>query len=330
MRKVVRERSNKHPKDAIITIALGGNALSPEGKEGNIDEQFEQTRRTAVHIIDLVKKRFRIILTHGNGPQVGSIIRRVEIASKEVYKIPLDLCVADTQGGMGYMITQCLQNELRKRHIDRTFMTVVTTVEVDRRDPAFKEPSKPIGRYYTTEQAQEFMARHDWKMKEYTGKGFRRVVPSPIPKKILEIELIRRLAFAGELIVACGGGGIPVVTGDDRVYHGIEAVIDKDLTTALLAASVDAATLMIVTGVNQVALNYGTPDEKKLDRLTIDEAVKYYKEGQFPSGSMGPKIEAAVNFLNNSMRVDARVLICDIEGMADALNGIGGTWIVRE
>jgi carbamate kinase len=312
-----------------LILALGGNAISPEGQEGNIDQQFAETRRSAARIVDVIESGYVVTLTHGNGPQIGNIIRRVELASHDIYKLSLDICVADSQGGMGYMIAQCLDNELQKRGIDRTFSTVITSVEVDPADPAFYTPSKPIGQTYPQEKAQVLMEQVGWQMMEIPGKGYRRVVASPLPKKIVEIDLIRSLIDQNHYVIACGGGGIPVVRGPDGAITGIEAVIDKDRTTALLAAHMNASVLVIVTGVNRVALDFGKPGERFLDRMNLLEACQYLQDGHFPAGSMGPKIQAAIDFLQDSPLDNPRVLICDIENMSKSLEGTGGTWIER-
>ncbi|MEE9293537.1 MAG: carbamate kinase [Phycisphaerae bacterium] len=316
--------------EAPIVVALGGNAVSREGEEGNIPQQFANSRETAVRLVKLVSQGHHIVVTHGNGPQVGNVLRRVELASKELYPLPLDSCGADTQGAMGYMIGQCLNNEFRRCGIDKLATAIVTTVEVDRDDPAFANPTKPIGRFYPADEAQKLKERQGWHMIEIRGHGFRRVVPSPLPRRIVEIDLIRRLVAEGQILIVAGGGGIPVTRNADGDYAGCEAVIDKDRTSAILAREVDAATLVIATSVERVALDYDTPQVRYLDRMTIAEARRYLDAGQFPPGSMGPKIEAAVSFLETSKHADARVVICDLNGMTEALAGKTGTRIERD
>lgn len=311
-------------------IALGGNALSRPGEEGNIEQQYRHTTATCRHLADLIQQGCQVVLTHGNGPQVGNVLRRVEIAAGEVYRLPLDICGADTQGGMGYMIATCLQNVLLERGIERCVSTIITRVEVDPADPDFQNPSKPIGMHYDAQRAEEFRRDLGWRMVEVPKHGFRRVVPSPLPKTAIEIDLIRRLASDGELLVVGGGGGIPVKRNGNGTYEGVEAVIDKDRTSALLAHEIDAATFLIVTSVERVALNYGKPEEQPLEEMSVSEARGYLAKGQFPPGSMGPKIEAAVDFLENSTRDDVCVMICDVEHMADALAGKSGTRMVRD
>ncbi len=311
----------------LIVVALGGNAISRPNQEGTIPQQFENTRYTAEFLADLVQEGYQLIVTHGNGPQVGSVLRRVELAAREVPRMPLDMCGAHTQGGMGFMIAQCINNALLRRRLRRIATAIVTSVEVDADDPAFSRPSKPIGSFYRKDKAEELMREHGWEMVYIPRQGYRRVVPSPAPKAIVEIEFIRRLVDAGELLVAAGGGGIPVTRDPDGYWRGVEAVIDKDRTAALLGRTLDAPVLLIVTSVPQVALDYGTPQERPLDRLTVSQAQCYLEQGQFPPGSMGPKIEAAIEFLRDCKAGDARVIICDIEHMADALKGRSGTRI---
>ena len=314
-------------RNELIVVALGGNAISRPNQEDNIPHQFENTSYTASFLAGLVESGYQLVVAHGNGPQVGNALRRVELAAREVYRLPLFICGADTQGGMGYMIAQCLNNALLKRQIARTVTTIVTSVEVDRNDPAFQHPTKPIGSFYRKDKAEELQREQGWDMVSVPRQGYRRVVPSPAPKAIVEVELIRRLVDAGELVVAGGGGGIPVARDNDGYYYGVEAVIDKDRTAALLGRTLDAPVFLIVTSVERVALNYGTPQEKPLERLTACEAARHLREGQFAPGSMGPKIEAAIEFLRDCEAGKARVIICDIEHMAEALAGRSGTAI---
>jgi carbamate kinase len=316
--------------ESPIVVALGGNAISRPDQVGDIPQQFENTRRTARHLADLIESGGQVLITHGNGPQVGHVLRCVELAARELYRLPLEICGAYTQGGMGYMIAQCLRNELQRRGIRRDVTALVTSVEVDPADPAFQNPTKPIGSFYRKDKAEELAREYGWKLVSIPRHGYRRVVPSPLPKAIVEIELIRRLAQAGELLIVAGGGGIPVVRDAEGNYRGIEAVIDKDRTAGLLAAAVQAATLVIVTNVDHVAVNYQQPNERPIDRMTTSQARQYLAEGHFPAGSMGPKIEAAVDFLENSRRPDAVAVICGLEKMIDALQGRSGTWIVKD
>lgn len=313
-----------------IVVALGGNAICPPGSAGDIAQQFARTRETSVHLADLVDDGHRLLITHGNGPQVGNILRRVEIASKEVHPIDLGLCVADTQAGIGYMICQCLINEFRTRGQERPVSTIVTTVLVDRDDPAFSKPTKPIGPYLSPEEAVKHSRQDGWHLVEVRGRGMRRVVASPTPIRVVELELIKRLYDEGELVVASGGGGIPVVDRPDWGYEGVEAVIDKDLSAALLAEGIDADLLAILTDEAAVYTGYGTPTQKMLDRLTVAEARGFLEAGEFPAGSMGPKVQAGINFVQASGKPDARALITSCTTVIDALAGKTGTWIIRD
>lgn len=313
-----------------IVVALGGNAISPNGCSGDVERQIARTRRTAAVLADLVADGRRLVVTHGNGPQVGSALRRVELAAHEVYPLPLDICVADTQGGMGYIIARCLGDELRRRGSERGVCAIITTVEVAADDPALSRPEKPIGPAYDRDRAEQLTREHGWDMVKVNGGGFRRVVPSPTPLAIREIGLIRRLVEAGELPVVCGGGGVPVVRTASGDSVGIEAVIDKDRTSALLAERLQAEALIVATDVEGVMLDFDTPAARVLDRLTVSQAREYLAAGQFPPGSMGPKIEAAIGFLERSTRGAARFMICDLDRLPQALAGRCGTCITRD
>ncbi len=307
-----------------IVVALGGNAISPAHSEDDIPHQFATTRQTAERLTDLVAAGHRLVVTHGNGPQVGNVLRRVELAAHELYTLPLEICVADTQAGMGYMIAQCLTNALRHHRIDMPCCALVTCVEVDPRDPAFANPDKPIGRRYNAAKARELRDRYGWSMVEVAPGQWRRVVPSPRPRRILEIDAIRTLSDAGVLLVAAGGGGIPVTRNGQGDLTGIEAVIDKDRTAALLARELGATTLLIATDVEAVALDFGTPTQRWLRELTPAEARRLLAEGHFAAGSMGPKVEAAASFVENGPP-GVRAIICHLDRMTDALAGRGGT-----
>ncbi len=313
-----------------IVVALGGNALCEPGTEGNIAQQFARTRATAVHLADLVDSGHRLLITHGNGPQVGNILRRVEIASREVYPIDLGLCVADTQSSMGYMICQCLVNEFRKRGANRNAFTIVTRVVVDAQDPAFAHPTKPIGPYLSQEEAERHSREDGWHLVPVPGRGMRRVVPSPEPRTIEEMDLLKKLYDQGELLVACGGGGIPVIDRPGWGYEGVEAVIDKDLSAAMLAVGIEADLLAILTEVPQVYVDFNKPTQRALDRLTVSEARRLLAEDQFPPGSMGPKIQAGINFLEQSANPGAQALITSCLAVNGALAGKTGTWLVRD
>ncbi len=312
-----------------IVVALGGNAISPPGEDGNITQQFTQTRATCKVLADLIEQGKRIIITHGNGPQVGNAVRRVELSAHEVHPLDLGICVADLQGGMGYMISQCLNNELHHRGLKNTVSTLVTSVLIDPNDPAMVNPTKPIGLFYSQEDAEERMEEYGWNMVEMPNHEFRRVVPSPLPREIIEIETIRTLLEADHILVTAGGGGVPVYRDHQGDLQGLEAVIDKDLVSALLAQEINAETFIILTPADAVCLDYGKETQRELRNLTINDAQKYLDEGHFPPGSMGPKIEAAVEFLKASNLEQARAVICDIDDCAAALAGNAGTTITR-
>jgi carbamate kinase len=261
---------------------------------------------------------------------VGVDLRRVELSRHEVYPVDLGICVAHTQANMGYMICQCVDNELRKRQRHERTCTVITTVHVDQNDSAFTNPTKPIGQYYDKKAIDERVATHGWSVVEVPGRGFRRVVPSPKPKMIAELAVIRELFNKGHIVICCGGGGIPVIDPGNGMLEGVEAVIDKDLTAALLAVGTGADTLAILTDVERVRLNYGKPNEKPVGTLTISEARAHLSSGQFPPGSMGPKVQACVNYLEHTENPNAQALITSIEGCSDALAGRTGTRIVRD
>lgn len=312
-----------------IVVALGGNALSPAGEQGDIARQFHQTRQTARGLADLLMSGSPVVITHGNGPQVGNAVRRVELSSHEVYPLDLGICVADLQGGMGYMISQVFTNELRHRGSRKVVSTLVTTVLVDSDDPALARPTKPIGLFYDKARAEACIQKYGWQMIEVPGKGFRRVVFSPQPRAIVEIDLVRALVAAGELFVALGGGGVPVYHDDNGDLQGLEGVVDKDLASGLLARQIGAETLLILTDVDRVCTDFGKPSQRALDRLTTAEASRHLADGQFPPGSMGPKIQAAVEFLNASESDSTRVIICSIDNVTQALAGSAGTIITR-
>ncbi len=316
------------PSHSPTVIALGGNAISPDGRHDTIYRQFAQTRRTAAAIADIVFDHAPVVFTHGNGPQVGSAVRRSELAAHEVYEVPLGVLVADLQGGMGYMIAQCIGNELERRGRPQRVTTIISTVEVAKDDPSFQTPTKPIGPFYESAEVDRLRGE-GWDMTEIPGRGFRRVVPSPRPCRILEIDVIRRLVDAGELLVVVGGGGVPVVREADGLLSGREAVIDKDLASGLLARDLGASALLILTDVDGVRLDFGTSAERRLDHLTVDEARRHLDDGQFPPGSMGPKIEAAIAYLSASSIDDARAVITDLDHATDALAGTAGTTITR-
>ncbi|MBI5878794.1 MAG: carbamate kinase [Chloroflexi bacterium] len=308
-------------------VAVGGNSLIADAKHQTVGDQFAATRETAIPLAEMVEAGWNIVVTHGNGPQVGFILLRSELASHVLHPVPLDSCDADTQGALGYMIQQCLQNEFRRRGIARQAVTVVTQMRVDAADPAFQKPSKPIGSFYDETRAREYMQSRGWVMVEDAGRGWRRVVPSPKPQEIVEVDVIERLIADGFVVIAVGGGGIPVVRDEAGNLRGVEAVIDKDYASALLASEIHADLLLISTAVERVALDYHKPTQRDLDRLTVAEAREHLAAGQFPAGSMGPKIEAALGFLARGGR---EVLITNPESIARALRGETGTRIVTD
>jgi len=313
------------PKSILIT--LGGNAILPARGTGTFDEQSAITRLTMQPIAQLIKDGVQVVLSHGNGPIVGNILIRNEAARDQIPPMPLDVCGADSQGGIGFMMQQALQNELRRVSVDRTAVTLVTQVVVDERDPAFRRPTKPIGPFYSQDRARLLAKEKGWTVVEDAGRGWRRVVPSPRPLEVVEIAAIRRLVADGVIAIAAGGGGIPVARQWDGSLHGVEAVIDKDLASSLLARLLGCEMLCIVTGVDRVALNYGKPDQRDLDCATAEELSRYAAEGHFPSGSMGPKIQAAIEFVRGGGR---EVVITSPAKVLEALQGKGGTRIRRE
>jgi len=319
--------SSPNSKAPTAVVALGGNAITRESEDGNITQQFANTRRSLVGVVDLIRDGVHVVLTHGNGPQIGNYLIRVEAARDQVPPIPLGVAVADTEGGMGYMIEQSLQNMLHRSGMPRKVATLLTQVIVDRNDPSILKPDKFIGPFYSASQAKRLAKERGWQVQEDAGRGWRRVVPSPKPIEIIEKEFIRKLTLDGVIMIACGGGGIPVYIEDDGTYEGVDGVIDKDLASAVLARDVAAEDLYILTSVEKVALRYKQPDQLDLDHLTVREAKTYLEQGEFPAGSMGPKIQAAVNFLEWGGQ---QVIITSIEKLTDARQGQTGTRIVIE
>lgn len=312
-----------------LVVALGGNAISSPGKIGTIDEQFEQVSATAEVLCDAIERGFQLIITHGNGPQVGNILRRVEIASSELYPIPLEVCVADTQAGMGYMIAQCLSNAMGRRNLSNDVTAVVTTVLIDRNDPAFGDANKAIGPAMPAAMAERHRKLDGWRIREENNGVFRRVVPSPLPRKIIEMPAIEKLVAAGQIVVCCGGGGVPVAVDQWGNIRGAAAVIDKDRTSALLARQLAAPTLVILTAVEYACLNFGKTDQQRLETLSADDAESHLAAGQFGAGSMRPKVEAAVDFVRRSPHADATAIIAHVDHFAAALDGKSGTRITK-
>ena len=310
-----------------LVIAIGGNSLIPDADHESVQDQYVAAAETDDHIASLVEQGWDVAISHGNGPQVGFILRRSEMSSSELHEIPLDYCGADTQGAIGYMLQQNLVNDFRQRGIAKSVATIVTQVEVDANDPAFANPSKPIGSFMDEAEAKRRRDEEGWDIREDAGRGWRRVVASPQPMRIVELDVIKRLLDAGVVTIAVGGGGIPVVTNDKGDLEGIAAVIDKDLASALLASQVDADLLLISTAVEQVALNFGTPEQEWVDQFTLAEVKQYLAEGgHFAEGSMAPKMRAVVQFMEAGGK---EALITNPQNLERAMAGETGTRIVQ-
>jgi carbamate kinase len=309
-----------------IVIALGGNALIKPGEKGTIEDQERNIAASLDGIIKLIQEGHQIIVTHGNGPQAGSRLIRNEMAKKEVHPDPLVICVADTQGSMGYMIEQGLMNSLAKAGKAPKVATLVTQIEVSSDDPAFNNPTKPVGPFYSKETALEKM-ESGWIMVEDSGRGYRRVVPSPMPLKVLNPEALNTLLEAGFTVITGGGGGIPVYRVENKGFSGIDAVIDKDLASVMIAKTINADMVIILTGVEKVAINFKSGNPQWLDTMTSKEAQEYLEKGEFPAGSMGPKIQAAVDFVKTNP--GKTVLITTEDKLIEAVEGKTGTKIVQ-
>ncbi len=314
-------------KPKVAVVAVGGNSLISDTKHEDVVSQVRAVDETCRHIADMVERGWNVIVTHGNGPQVGFILRRNELAAGAVHTTPIDVIGADTQGSIGYMICQALGNEFGRRNIHRQIAAVVTQVLVDKNDAHFKNPTKGIGGFTTKDKAQEF-EKEGWVVKEDAGRGWRRLIASPVPKRIVELDAIKKLIDAGFIVVGVGGGGIPVVEDEQGYLKGAIAVIDKDRASALLAAELKVDLFLISTAVERVALNFNKPDQKWLDKLTLSEAKKYMAEGHFLSGSMGPKIEAMIAFM--AANPAGKGLITKPETIVQALDGKTGTWLLPD
>jgi carbamate kinase len=307
-------------------VALGGNAISMRDRDDTIPNQFDNTMASLGSIIELIRDDYQMAITHGNGPQVGNALLRVELSRGKAPVLPLVVCVADLQGGMGYMIEQCLLNRLRQERIDREVVTLVTQVVVDENDPDFSDPTKFIGQFYRKDIAEKLAAEMSWqKIRQFPGdKRWRRVVPSPKPIDIIEKDAIKKLVDDGTIVIAAGGGGIPVFRKGGQLV-GVDAVIDKDRAAAVLASVIDAELLIILTDIDRVAINFDQPDQKWLDNVALNDLIRYYEMNQFPPGSMGPKVEAAISFLKAGGK---EVIITSIEKGYEAVRGKAGTRIV--
>jgi carbamate kinase len=311
----------------VAVVAIGGNSLIKDKAHKTVEDQYQAAKETTQHIADMIEAGWDVAIGHGNGPQVGFILRRSEIAAKVegMHEVPLDVCGADSQGAIGYALQQNLQNELFRRGIQKSVATVVTQVMVDKNDQAFKNPSKPIGSFMDEPEAKRREKEAGWNVVEDAGRGWRRVVPSPLPKEIVELQAVEILLKAGTAVITVGGGGIPVIDAGNHEYKGVAAVIDKDYASSLLAQLIKADLFLISTAVEKVALNFGKPNEKWLDRMTLAEAKGYLAEGtHFAKGSMAPKIQAIIWFLENGGK---QALITNPENIGRALNGETGTRI---
>ena len=315
------------PQGRLAVVAIGGNSLIRDESHVSIPDQYEAVALATHHIADMIAAGWNVIVTHGNGPQMGFILRRSELAIHEVSPVPMDYAGADLQGAIGYMFVRAFRNEFRKRGIAREPVAVVTETLVDLADPAFQDPSKPIGSHMEEARAKKLAAEHGWVVKEDAGRGWRRVVPSPRPRRIIDLEVIGFLARAGHVVIGLGGGGVPVVADTAGELRGVEAVIDKDLASSLLARQVGADLLLVSTAVEKVALDFNKPSRRWLDRLTVSEAKRYYADNQFDRGSMGPKIEALVEFLEAGGQ---RGIVTSPTNIGRALAGETGTHMVPD
>jgi carbamate kinase len=317
---------NSRARTAVV--AVGGNSLIIDAEHQSIHDQCKAAAQSSQYVADMVEAGVTVILTHGNGPQVGFILRRSGIAKGVVPEVPVDYADADTQGAIGYMFQRSLYNEFKRRRLARKVVTVVTQVLVDRNDPALAHPSKPIGGYMDEDVARSLAKDFGWAVKEDAGRGWRRVVGSPRPRRIIELDIIQSLAEEGCIVIACGGGGIPVVENADGGLEGLEAVIDKDFVSALLAHEIGADLFVVSTGVEKVAIHFNTPRQRWLEHIGLGEAKRLLAEGHFPAGSMGPKIEAIVSFLAHGG--ERRAIITNPPNLGRALSGAAGTHITPD
>ena len=320
----------KNDNRKVAVVAIGGNSLIKDKGHQTVEDQYNAAKETTQHIADMIESGWDVAIGHGNGPQVGFILRRSEIAHKVegLHEVPLDVCGADTQGAIGYALQQTLQNELARRGIQKSVSTVITQVLVDKNDPAFKNPSKPIGSFMDEEEAQKRASEMGWDVVEDAGRGWRRVVASPLPKEVVELDAVKALINAGVIVITVGGGGIPVIDKGNRDLAGTAAVIDKDFASSLLATLIDADMLVISTAVEKVALNFGKPNQKSVDKMSLSEAKKYLAEGtHFAKGSMAPKIQAIINFLENGGK---QAIVTSPEHIGAALKGETGTLFTQD
>lgn len=312
-------------KRKIAVIAFGGNAILPNKQKGLQREQMHNAKKAASLMIHIVKKGYDLIIVHGNGPQVGNLLIQMEEAVNKIPPFTLEVCDAMTEGSMGFMLEQAIINELRKNSVDKEVATLITQVVVDRNDPAFDNPTKPVGPFYSQYRAQMLMREKKWSMTEDAGRGFRKVVPSPIPIDVVPKRVLHDLVHSGKIVIAAGGGGIPVIINGRGLFQGVEAVIDKDYASSLIAREIDADLFIILTNVNRVSLNFGQPDETPISVMTVEEAKNHYAGGQFPPGSMGPKIKAAIEYIQGGGK---EVIITSASHLKAALINRSGTKII--
>jgi carbamate kinase len=308
-----------------VVVAMGGHAFIQPGERGTYDDHARNARAICRELITLVERGYNLVITHGNGPQVGELLQRGELTRDVLPMLPLDMLVAQTEGSLGYLLQRSLLNEMRRTGIERFVVTMITQVLVDAHDPAFAKPSKPVGPFFSQAEAERARDAFGWVIGEDSGRGWRRRVPSPKPQRIIQRDTIREAAAAGDIVIAGGGGGIPVAMVEEEGYVGIEAVIDKDLTSSVLATDVSAELLVILTAVDGVYVDFGTPQQRRLGAVTMAECRRYIEDEQFPMGSMGPKVEAIYGFLQRGGR---RGLITDAASLRDALDGLTGTHFV--
>ena len=307
-----------------VLVALGGNAILKHGETGTAEEQFKNVEKTCRHLAKLIKSGYKIAITHGNGPQVGDILLKNELSKNRLPPMPLDVCGAQSQGMIGYMIQQSMRNEMRKMGVERPVVTLITQTIVDKNDKAFRNPTKPIGPFYTFSEAKRLRREKGWTIIEDSGRGYRRVVPSPQPIEIVEKHTIATLYESGVIIIAAGGGGIPVIVREDGSLEGVEAVIDKDLAAQIFATDIKAEVLLMLTDVEKASLNFGKPNQIDLEKMTLAEAKHHLKQGHFAPGSMGPKVKAAIKFVESG---GEKAVISALEMAGKALEGKAGTTI---
>lgn len=318
--------SRKVRAGSVALVAFGGNAFSVDGRSYQVQQQRQAAASMCRQLVSVIERGYDLVITHGNGPQVGNLMIQQDMTENAVPPMPLDVLVAQTEGSLGYILQDELLNALRQHNIGKYVVTMITQVRVDRDDPAFKNPSKPVGPVYSAEEARRLQdGNPEWRMVDDAGRGYRRIVPSPAPQRIIQGDMIRSLVYAGNVVIAAGGGGIPIIKDEQGRYVGVEAVIDKDRTSAMLASDIKADLLVILTGVDRAYLNYGTAQQEGISNLTYSAAKQLMAEGHFPPGSMGPKVEAALQYLENGGR---KAVITDAAHLPEALDGKQGTHIV--